>query len=413
MSNPVLDWREGVFVDAFEFSYPATARIACGDGVLAAQATAEVRRWGVGHVVVATSRSLAGAPGIDALVRALAAAGVGASVFSAAMRHCPMNVALELAARARADGAGAIVAVGGSSVSDAAKAANLLETFLPGAPNATVPMLADAIDPGQPLRLRLLGVPTTLSGGEFTPVVGISDPVSGHKAVLRHPNLCADAIVLDAALQRHTPDALWASTGFKLVDHAVERILARNHRPLIDAQSVCGLQWLLPLLPRSIGGGMAAQDARARLLQVLWVIQSSHGNVGTGLSHALAHQLGTACGLDHGWGSAICLTPTIRLLRDSGRLRPERVAVLAQAFQLRSGAGAVDSIVAALESLRGELGLPATLREAGVSHMDAREVAAAVLADPTIRSSPGRLFTAGEVQGLLEAVHAPSREGTA
>lgn len=400
-------WGDGVFLDGFEFRYPPLSAVAFGEGVLATQAVQELRRWDVAGAIVLTSRTLAGAQEVHALVESLRAAGLRASVFSAGMRHCPMDVALALAARVRAEGAGAILAVGGSSVSDTAKAANLLETFLPGRHDVTVPELASAIDASRPLKLRLLSAPTTLSGGEFTPVVGISDAANGHKAVLRHPRLCSDAVVLDAALQRHTPDALWASTAFKLVDHAVERILARNHRPLVDAQCVCGLQWLLPLVERSVGGGPDVSRVRAQLLQVLWVIQSSHGNVGTGLSHALAHQLGTACGLDHGWGSAICLPATLRLLRGSGRVRPERAAVLSQAFGVPPDAEGISRALDILEALRRRLRLPGSLAEAGITTLDSDHVARAALADPTTRSSPGDPFTIDEVRTLLDQVRGP------
>lgn len=403
-------WGNGVFVEGFDFRYPPLSAVAFGDGVLAAQSVQALRSWEVHGAIVLTSRTLAVTQEIHALVESLRAAGLRASVFSAGMRHCPMDVALALAARVRSEGAGAIVAVGGSSVSDTAKAANLLETFLPGHGDASVPALAAAIDATRPLKLRLLSAPTTLSGGEFTPVVGISDAAHGHKAVLRHPRLCSDAVVLDAALQRHTPDALWASTAFKLVDHAVERLVARNHRPLVDAQCVCGLQWLLPLLESSVGGGAAVAQARARLLQVLWVIQSSHGNVGTGLSHALAHQLGTACGLDHGWGSSICLPATLRLLHGSGRARPERADVLAQAFGVPPGADAIPHVIERLQALRGRLGLPGSLAEAGITTLDIDHVARAALADPTTRSSPGDPFTFDEVRALLDQVRAPDPE---
>jgi maleylacetate reductase len=396
-------WAEGVFLDAFEFRYPPVSAVTFGHGVLATHATQQLQRWDVRAAIVVTSRTLAQVPEIDALLGSLRAAGIRASVFSEDMRHCPMHVARQLAGRVRAQGAQALVAVGGSSVSDTAKAAMLLDSLLPGREDATVAQLAAAIDAQRELKLRLLAAPTTLSGGEFTPVVGISDAGSGHKAVLRHPQLPSGAIVLDAALQRHTPDALWASTAFKLIDHAVERILARNHRPLVDAQCVCGLQWLLPVVRHSVGGGESVAAARARLLQVLWVIQSSHGNVGTGLSHALAHQLGTACGLDHGWGSSICLPPTLRLLRDSGRVRPERAAVLAHAFGVPPATDAIAGVLRQLDALRQALALPANLADAGVTGIDIAHVAQAALDDPTTRSSPGEPFTPAEVRTVLES----------
>ena len=89
--------------------------------------------------------------------------------------------------------------------------------------------------------------------------------------------LRSDMIILDPALALRTPDRLWAATGMKLIDHAVERLLATNCNLLSDAQCRCGLASVLHLIEASIGGDTKAA-ARAALLQVLWLIQSGHGN---------------------------------------------------------------------------------------------------------------------------------------
>lgn len=126
--------------------------------------------------------------------------------------------------------------------------------------------------------------------------------------------------------------------------------------------------------------------------------------MGTGLSHALAHQLGSAYGLDHGCGSAICLPPTLRFLAQSGRLDPARVDLLASAFDLKPGAGALEGVMGKLQALRAALGLPRTLREAGVPSVDAARIARAAVDDPTIESSPGRAITTGELIALVESL---------
>lgn len=394
------------FADAFDFRYPKVERIVFGAGCLGREAPAQLKQWGIASAVVVVNRSLADTRDVRELVLALGKAGVDALLFTKGMQHCPLEIAGELMEAAMAQGATAVAAIGGSSVSDTAKAANLLATFAPAEPAPSIAALCSRINPAVPLAWRLIAAPTTLSGGEFTPAVGISDPATGHKAVLRHPGLCSDVVLLDPELQRHTPDRLWAASGFKLLDHAVERLLARNHRPLIDAQCVFGAQSVLALLAGSRGGTPAAARNRGRMLQTLWVIQSSHGNVGTGLSHALAHQLGSACGLEHGCGSAICLPPTLRFLDASGRLEPARVDLLASAFEVEPGPGAIHRVLDKLDVLRLRLRLPGTLREAGVAAIDVDRVAAATMADPTVDSSPGRPITHGELLSLLEALNA-------
>lgn len=389
--------------EPFDFRYPGVGRVVFGAGSLGRQIPGQLQEWRGERVVVVASRSLAGTHDVRQLLSALDAAGVDVLLFAQGMQHCPLPVAAGLMRAAVAHAATAIVAVGGSSVSDSAKAANLLATFACDGQPTSIDALRRRIDPAVPLAWRLIAAPTTLSGGEFTSVVGISDPATGRKAVLRHPGLCAATIVLDPELQRHTPDRLWAASGFKLLDHAVERLLARNHRPLIDAQSVFGARSVLGLLAGSVGDGAAAPN-RARLLQALWVIQSAHGNVGTGLSHALAHQLGSAHGLDHGCGSAICLPATLRFLAETGRLEPARVDLLASAFEVEPGAGALARVIGRLQTLRAVLRLPRTLPEAGVPSIDCARIARAAVDDPTIESSPGRPITPEELTPLLDSV---------
>jgi alcohol dehydrogenase len=179
--------------------------------------------------------------------------------------------------------------------------------------------------------------------------------------------------------------------------------------PLIDAQCLFGAQWLLSLLEHSVGPGTAVTRHRGQILQALWVIQSSHGNVGTGLSHALAHQLGAAYGLDHGCGSAICLPATLRLLDASGRLDAGRLDLLAQAVGADPGRGVVSRVLQRMAALREQLGLPASLEEAGIGPIDLERTAAAVLADPTTKSSPGHALTAPEVLDLLTSIQTRER----
>jgi alcohol dehydrogenase class IV len=391
-----------IFVGAFEFHYPRLAHVTYRAGAVADEPVRSLRHWGVARTVVVVSRSLASARLVKGLLQRLGDEGIDSWLFTGEMRHCPYAIAVDLARMVRDTGAQALVAIGGSSVSDTAKAANLLVTHAAGGEVPKLEDLGPLLTSDQAMALRMIAVPTTFSGGEFTPVVGISDSPRGRKVVLRHSGLCFDAIVLDPLLQRLTPHWLLASTGFKLLDHAVERLLARNHLPLIDVQCVNGLRLLLPRLER-IADEEAAESgaARAELLQVLWVIQSSHGNVGTGLSHALSHQLGTLCGLDHGSGSAICLPATLKLLHQTGRIPSPRLDLLARAFGVASGASAFKLILGRLEALRRSLGLPASLFDAGVLSIDAGHLISMVLADPTVSTAPGVPLGQDELEELI------------
>lgn len=396
---------------SFEFVYPILARVSFGRGILAAQLMRQLDLLGAARPVVVISRSLSTVADVTDAVAVLRRSRLSVETFVADMRHCPSAVASELARCASAHRADALLTIGGSSVSDTAKAARLLAAteFVP------LQALAARIEPLTHLPWPLVAVPTTLSGGEFTPVVGITDESTRHKQVLRHPGLCASAVVLEVELQRHTPDELWASTGMKLLDHAIERLLARNRLPLIDAQCIQGVRWLLPLLPQSMQSRRSeaeAMAARGRLLQALWVIQSSHGNVGTGLSHALSHQLGSAVGLDHGCGSVICLPVTLAHLQATGRLDQQRLDLLADAFSIPPDELVVETVLTRLAELTRSLGLPTNLAEAGIAALPNQAIAEAVLADPTLQGSPGRPFEREEVEALLATLTSKKSRST-
>src|SRR5262249_25542957 len=72
--------------------------------------------------------------------------------------------------------------------------------------------------------VRQISVPTTLSGGQFSAIAGVTDERTKVKELLRHPGIIASAVILDPAITVHTPEWLWLSTGIRAVDHCVEGV---------------------------------------------------------------------------------------------------------------------------------------------------------------------------------------------
>ena len=393
-------------VEPLNFRYPKLERVVLQTDGCTDTIVAQLRDWGCQNALVVLPRSLTGTTYISRLSSALKRAGLGGDIYARSMQHAPLESAVELAIAIKMSEIDCIIAVGGSSVSDTAKAANLLVSHGLADVTATIDQLKDAMAKKslRSMDCRLVSIPTTLSGGEFTSVVGINDRAKKHKAVLRCGAICSDMIVLDPALASQTPDQLWAASGMKLIDHAIERLIARNHNRLIDAQCSQGLSMVLQWLVKSVEDGSSRETTRSVLLQALWLIQSSHGNVGTGLSHALSHQVGGIHGLGHGAGSAIFLPATLRLLFRTGRVNEDRTDGLATALGIEQLENREEDITAKVENIRDRLGLPCTLAQAGIHEIEIDRVVEAVLADPTIRSSPGEPFSSDEVAELLDSV---------
>ncbi len=169
---------------------------------------------------------------IEKIRKALGSRCVG--TFDAMPPHTPREAVVAAAEQARAAGADLIVTVGGGSITDGAKAVQLCL--------ANDVRTAEDIDrirahrgvapPMQAPTVRQISVPTTIAGGEFSAIAGVTDPRSKVKEMLRHDLVMPRAAILDPAVTVHTPEWLWLSTGIRAVDHCVEGLCSRRRIPM-------------------------------------------------------------------------------------------------------------------------------------------------------------------------------------
>lgn len=245
----------------------------------------------------------------------------------------------------------------------------------------------------------MIAVPTTLSAAEFTPFAGVTDTARKAKEGYAHPALAPRAVVLDPQMTLETPARLWASTGIKAVDHAVEQLCAPVRSPFADALAEAGLARLAAGLPASHA---RPDDLEARLecqLGMWLAMAGASAGRGLGVSHAIGHTLGGTYGVPHGITSCVILPAVLRWnLPVSG----ERQALVAERL------GAPQSAAAdALDGLVRSLELPARLREVGVSRDDFPAIAEHTLHDRGVRSNPRPVTGASDLIEILDLALAP------
>jgi alcohol dehydrogenase class IV len=264
------------------------------------------------------------------------------AVAPAVSSHTPpadVEAVVEAGREAEAD---AIVALGGSSVSDGAKIAALR---LGGAePVVTVEEgIARHAESGHGARpIPLIAIPTTLSAGEFRGSAGMVDEARGIKLMCEDPRLRPCAVVLDPEVTLHTPPALWASSGVKAMDHAAETIWGARSHPMGDALSADALRRLARSLPRTVADPTDL-DARLDCQIGAWLSIHTMTNTLIHLSHALAHSMGGYWRLEHGVTSCIALPVIMDYLSD---LEPTKVAQVARALDPTLGRHRSDAEVA-------------------------------------------------------------------
>jgi len=319
----------------WEHRFAATEHVVVGPGTLARLAD-ECDARGMRRVVVVTGRSLRErTPVIGEVERVLDARRV--ATFSGITEHAPASGVEALTALLREHAADGAVSVGGGSPIDATKAALY------------------HLDEG---RTAQIAVPTTLSAAEFTPTAGVTDDATRRKGGVAHPRLTPRAVVLDAELTLYTPERLWLSTGIRALDHAVEAVYAPERDAFAVELGLRAVAMLRASLPRCRADAHDV-DARQEAQVAAWY--SGMGLAATTVmpSHPLGRLLGASFGIGHGITSCVLLPAAIDW---TAAQEPRRVEPLCAAF----GVAAPGDVGGACRDFIASLGLPTTLREAGL-----------------------------------------------
>jgi len=353
----------------FQYNFPT--RIQFGAGAIRLLPSA-LREAGKSRPLIVTDRGLAPlAPvtGSDALLRA---EGLSPRVFSGIWGNPVASQVTAGVAAFREHNADSVVGLGGGAAIDVAKAIMLMihhpgdlfdyEDEKPG---------ARAIDREIPY---FISVPTTAgTGSEVGRSTVISDDTTHVKKIIFSPRLLAQRVLLDPELTLGLPASITAATGMDALTHLVESYLARGFQPLCDGIALEGVRLVARGLEPSVAfarrieagesaltGDPAHLEARGQMLNA-----ATMGGVafqkGLGVTHSLAHALSTVCDLHHGLANGIAIPYAMEF---NERAVPDRLADLARA----AGAERPDArgFIAWLENLRRAIGIPHTLREAGV-----------------------------------------------
>jgi maleylacetate reductase len=317
------------------------------------------------------------------------------ATFDAMPPHTPREAVIAATEQARAANADLIVTIGGGSITDGAKAVQLCL-----ANNVST---ADGIDtirarkgvapPMTAPTVRQISVPTTIAGGEFSAVAGVTNQRTRVKEMLRHELTMPRAVILDPAMTVHTPQWLWLSTGIRAVDHCVEGLCSREAHPYADAQAVRGLSMLAQALPR-VKADARDLDARMDCQIGTWLSMGPlSAGVPMGASHGIGYVLGAAFDVPHGYTSCVMLPSVMRWNKPDNA---ERQALVSAAMG-HPGKDAAD----VLDTFIRDLGMPRSLQEIriGPEHFD--QIAEQAMATPWIPRNPRKIDDPAQVREIL------------
>jgi maleylacetate reductase len=263
---------------------------------------------------------------IEKIRRALGARCVG--TFAAMPPHTPRAAVIAATEQVRAALADLIVTVGGGSITDGAKAVQLCLANDIGDVDGIERIRArgGVPPPMNPPTVRQISVPTTIAGGEFSAIAGVTNEATKVKEMLAHRLTIPRAVILDPALSVHTPEWLFLSTGIRAVDHCVEGICSGEAHPYGDAQALKGLAMLAQGLPR-VKADKTDLEARMDCQIGTWLSTGPLASgVPMGASHGIGYVLGAEFGVPHGYTSCVMLPSVMRWNRSENAERQALVS---------------------------------------------------------------------------------------
>ncbi len=366
----------------------------------------ELTRRGAKRALIVTGKTLGRSKLLDKVKSAAGSALAG--VFTGAAQHVPSQTVTELVAEARRVGADAMVSFGGGSPIDTVK--NAAWQLMGGRGGSRVVDFSGAgsgaAGGGEILHIA---VPTTLSAGEFTPAGGVTDEATKDTGGVADPRLQARTVILDPALTVETPAWLWASTGMRALDHAVEGSYSTRHQIVTDtlaARAIALLsEHLLPSL-QTHGDNENQLEHRAQCQLAAWLSIFGMSNTRGGISHALGHQIGPMWNVPHGVTSCITLPHVMRFMAG---VAAERFGPIAEGFGVRFDAGSPHS--AALECAEraakfiGKFEVPMRLRDVGVPREEISRIAGTVLEEVKRANTVGVEVTLAQLVEILDAAY--------
>ena len=311
--------------------------------------------------------------------------------------HTPRKdvvAATKLAMERKAD---LIVTFGGGSLTDAAKAIALcISNNITEVSKLDELRNGNSVDGGKLIgpSIPQITIPTTLSGGEFSAISGVTDESSKTKELFRHPGIMPKVVILDPAPTIHTPEWLFLSTGIRAVDHCVEGICSMQSHPYGDAQAIQGLSLLSSGLV-SVKNNPSDLEARLNCQLGTWMSMAPLASgVPMGASHGIGYVLGAAFDIPHGHTSCIMLPAVMRWNEKANFSRQVRVSQAMGSPETSAGE--------LLEKLIQDLGMPTRLSDVDINAKDFASIAEKAMETPWVPHNPRKINDPSDVLEILK-----------
>ena len=345
----------------------------------------EVKRLGLHKAFVATDKDLVKFGVAEKVLDVLRQAGIPYELFTEIKPNPTVsNVKAGVEAYAKS-GADFILAIGGGSSMDTAKAIGIITNNPEFADVVSLEGTANTKHKSVPV----IALPTTAgTAAEVTINYVITDEENQKKMVCVDPNDIPAIAIVDAELMYSLPKGLTAATGMDALTHAIEGLITKGAWEMSDMFEIKAIEMIARYLETAVNEP-TNPEARNGMAVAQYIAGMAFSNVGLGVVHGMAHPLGAIFDIPHGVANALLL-PTIMEFNAPAAL--DKYVEIAKAMKVYTDGmtreQAADAAVKAVKDLSLRVGIPQHLSELGIKAEDLDRLADAAMADVCTPGNP-------------------------
>jgi alcohol dehydrogenase len=343
----------------------------------------EIEARGFKNPLIVTDTVLAKLGVFQPLIAGLAERGIVPSVYSGVVPNPTVKQVDEAFAQFKADGCDCLIAVGGGSPIDTAKAVRILSA------NPGPITLYNGVGHVAKTGAFLVAVNTTAgTAAEVTSNAVITDSANAVKMVIIDANIIPDISVNDASMMTKIPAATTAATGMDALTHAIEAYVSKGAHVLTDFSALEAIRVIAAYLPRAVADG-SDLEAREMMAYGQFIAGLAFNSAGLGYVHAMAHQPGAVKDLPHGVCNAILLPIVEEFNRP---FAVKRFAAIAKAMGVDTAGlddeAASKAAIEAIKDLSKTVGIPSGFATLGVTEADLPTFVKKAQQDPCAPGNP-------------------------
>lgn len=347
----------------------------------------EIKNRGFKKAFVVTDKSLAECGVINKVTDVLEKAGIPFEVYSEVKPNPTIKNVTDGIEACKKSGADVIVAIGGGSSIDTAKGISIVMTNPDRADIVSLNGASNTVNRGMPV----IALPTTSgTAAEVTINYVITDEEREVKMVCVDPHDIPIMAIVDSDLMATMPKSLASATGMDALTHAVEGYITKAHNTMSDMFHMKAIKLIFKYLPSAVNE--KDEEAIEMMGLAQYIAGMGFSNVGLGIVHSMAHQLGAVYDTPHGLANAILL-PTVMRFNGEDPATAQRFREILCEIGRPDAANlndqdVINTFVWMISELSKSVGITQRVRDVGAKEEDFEMLADKAMQDPCKPGNP-------------------------